>query len=305
MEGTTFGQRIDWSQLSASPSIPRIMNEKSSSRKTKWPVKAYANRTFLNCSEARSIRVQCELTEPKHRLQENAVHNTIVFFGSARIQSEAVARAHLEELERKGRAAETPEEEWKRELGMARSRVEMSAYYEYARALARRLTEWSMKIENPKHRFVVCSGGGPGIMEAANRGAEEAGGKSIGFGISLPFEQQNNPYVTRELNFEFHYFFVRKYWFLYHAESLVVFPGGYGTMDELFEMLTLLQTNKIEKYMPIVLIGSGFWNEVVNFERLCAHGVISENDLKMFRILDSVEEAEEFIVSELSKIYLK
>ena len=142
-------------------------------------------------------------------------------------------------------------------------------------------------------------------MEAANRGAEEAGGKSIGFGISLPLEQQNNPYVTSELNFEFHYFFVRKYWFLYHAKSLVVFPGGFGTMDELFEMLTLLQTNKIEKYMPFVLIGSGFWNEVVNFERLCAHGVISENDLKMFRILDSVEEAEEFIVSELSKIYLK
>jgi len=197
--------------------------------------------------------------------------------------------------------------EWSRleeKLSAARRDVRTSKYYAAASELSRLITEWSLNIRDPLERFLVCSGGGPGIMEAANRGADEAGGRSIGLGISLPHEQRNNKYITRDLNFEFHYFFIRKYWFLYLAKALVVFPGGFGTMDELFEVLTLIQTNKTEKHVPIILFGSEFWEKVINFEALLDWGVISKKDLKLFRIMDSVPETREYIVEEMNKHYL-
>jgi len=242
------------------------------------PVKAYKNLDFLESPAARSIRVQCELTEPFHRLRRQGVYNTVVFFGSARIKPVSVAKTAAEKLS--------------------------ARYYEAARELAKVMTEWSFKIEEPKHRYFVCSGGGPGIMEASNRGATEAGGKTVGLGISLPFEQSNNAYITDELDFEFHYFFVRKYWFTYLAKALVVFPGGFGTMDELFENLTLVQTRKIQKKLPVVLFGSEFWQDVINFDNLVKWGVISEQDLELFKVFDSVVDAHRYLVAEINKLHM-
>ncbi len=271
------------------------MAEGMEAQKGSRTVKAYRNREFLNSVSARSIRVQCELSEPKKRLEEKGVYNTIVFFGSARIREEGITSEQGQPTPappKEGIPTPNPSEEGN------------VNYYDAALRLAKELTEWSLKIENPKHRFFICSGGGPGIMEAANRGASEASGESIGLGISLPHEQSNNAYVSDDLSFEFHYFFIRKYWFLYHAKSFVIFPGGFGTLDEMFETLTLLQTGKIGKYMPIVLFGSEFWNSAVNFEFLRERGVISQKDLERFRIIDSVEEARDYIVGELTRIYL-
>lgn len=269
-------------------------------------VKAYENLDFLHSPAARNIRVQCELTEPETRLRRQGVRNTIVFFGSARTLSEADALAKLDavrvEMEK---STLTPHEKTKR-IARAEMMVAGSAYYEAARRLAFELTRWSMALtEKPDRRFYICSGGGPGIMEAANRGAHEAGGKSVGLGISLPFEQHANPWVTPELNLEFHYFFVRKYWFLYLAKTMVVFPGGFGTMDELFEMLTLVQTKKTQKNVPILLFGSAFWNQFINFDVLVRWGVISEEDLHLFRIVDTVEDARDIIIREMTDHYHK
>ena len=177
--------------------------------------------------------------------------------------------------------------------------------YDACCALSKRIAEWSNKIKDPAKRFALCSGGGPGMMEAANKGAFKAGGKSIGLNISLPFEQHPNPYITPGLNFEFHYFFVRKFFFLYYAKALVAFPGGFGTFDEVFELLTLIQTKKIQKHVPIVLFGKAFWDDVFNFPALVEYGVISKDDLKLFRILDDVDEAFDYITKELTKLYLK
>lgn len=270
-----------------------------------WPVKAYNNTDFLNCSAARNIRIQCELTEPQYRLRMMGVRNTIVFFGSARPPEPKVAQANLDAIKDKLSESDGTDEELKASLEAAEGKLRLSKYYEAARELARSLTQWSVTIEEPRDRFLICSGGGPGIMEAANRGASEAGGRSVGLGISLPFEQKNNPYITRELDFEFHYFFIRKYWFLYLAKCMVVFPGGFGTMDELFEMLTLLQTRKTIKYLPVVLFGSEFWSEIINFEAMKKWGVISPRDLELFRIMDSVEEAHKYIVGEMTENYVK
>ncbi len=270
----------------------------------KWPVKAYNNRDFMNGSDARSIRVQCELLEPEYRLEMLGIRNTIVFFGSARLKSPEVAEKNLNVLQEKVEKSESQSEEWEEKLSAAKRDVRTSVYYRVASELANKITRWSLTIRDPLERFLICSGGGPGIMEAANRGASEAGGRSIGLGISLPFEQGNNPYISRDLNFEFHYFFVRKYWFLYLAKVLLVFPGGFGTMDELFEVLTLIQTKKIEKRIPIILFGSEFWKEVINFKSLCKWGVISEKDLDLFQIMDSVEDIYEFIVKEMTEHYL-
>ena len=177
--------------------------------------------------------------------------------------------------------------------------VAMSRYYEDARTLAKRLTKWSKELADTSRRFLICTGGGPGIVEAANRGASEAGGINIGFNISLPHEQIDNPYITRELNFEFHYFFMRKFWFLYLAKALVVFPGGFGTMDELFETLTLVQTGKLRKPLPVVLYGADYWSEVVNLEAMVKWGTISAEDVNLFHTTDSVDDAYAFITSEL------
>lgn len=263
------------------------------------PPKAYKNLDFLNSHDARSIRVLCELIEPEQRFGAQNIQNTIVFFGSARSIDGERARQKAAALTAEAAKETDPATKHKLEESAAYV-VKLAKYYDDAVELAARITRWSMDIEKEENRFYICSGGGPGMMEAANRGAHSADGKSIGFGISLPFEQHINPYCTEELSFEFHYFFTRKYWFLYLAKALVAFPGGFGTMDELFEMLTLLQTRKLEKKVPIVLYGREFWNDILTFDAFRKWGVISETDLSLFRITDSVDEAYKYLVNELT-----
>ena len=223
-----------------------------------WPVKAYKNLDFLNSPDARTVRVLCEFVKPAARFRHLRVRNTIVFFGSTRITTRDAAEQNLRQIENECSASSGAQERLKEKLEQARRSLIMSRYYEDAALLAEKLTRWSLSIEDPAKRFYICSGGGPGIMEAANRGAQNAGGPSIGLNISLPFEQTPNPYQTRELSFDFHYFFVRKYWFFYLGKALVIFPGGFGTMDEMFELLTIVQTLKTRKYMPIILYGSEY-----------------------------------------------
>ncbi|MGF1483120.1 MAG: TIGR00730 family Rossman fold protein [Opitutales bacterium] len=269
-----------------------------------WPTKAYNNATFLNGSASRLLRVQCELLEPEQRFRQQKVHNTIVFFGSARTLPPADAREALEAAEAALAANANPEASVTLEaaLTQARLREKTSAYYQHAVDLARELTQWSLKHHaSSEQRFHICSGGGPGIMQAANQGAQEAGGKSIGLGISLPFEQHSNPYISDELDFEFHYFFVRKYWFLYPAKALVIFPGGFGTMDELFEMMTLVQTGKIRKRMPTVLFGSEFWDNLIHWDTFLEWGMISEKDLELFRVMDDVGEARDWLTAQIQE----
>jgi uncharacterized protein (TIGR00730 family) len=269
-----------------------------------WPAKAYKNLDFLNSPEARQIRVLCEMEETERRFRKENIEDTIVMFGSARTLPLDQATSHSKALEKKlgDRDDLSPEEA--EELRKARANLKAAPYYDHAMNLSRELTLWSKSLKDRRRRFLVCSGGGPGIMEAANRGARKAGGASIGLGISLPFEQSLNPYITRNLQFEFHYFFIRKYWFIYLAKALVVFPGGFGTMDELFETLTLIQTRKVEKRMPVVLFGSEFWNGILNFDTFVEWGVISPRDVELFRIIDTVEEARDYIVETLEQEYL-
>jgi len=270
-----------------------------------WPLKAYKNLDFLNSVSARNIRVLCEMTEPGLRFAEENVEDTIVLFGSARIRPMQVAEKQLATVEA---TIEDPNHlsfEEKRSLHAAKCAVQSAPYYDAAVQLSESLTRWSMSLPGAhQDRFLICSGGGPGIMEAANRGAHNAGGKSVGLGISLPFEQGVNDYIPEDLKFEFHYFFVRKYWFVLLAKALVAFPGGFGTMDELFETLTLVQTKKIEKVPPIVLYGKKFWDSVVNFEALVDWGTISPEDLDLIKIVDSVEEAHDYIVESLTERFL-
>lgn len=271
-----------------------------------WPLKAYKNLDFLNSSPARSIRVLCEMTEPGLRFAEENVEDTIVLFGSARIKPLAIAEKQLATAQATIKDPEnlTPDEA--RSLHAAECAVQSAPYYEAAVQLSESLTKWSMSLSGEhQDRFLVCSGGGPGIMEAANRGAHNVGGKSVGLGISLPFEQGVNEYIPDDLKFEFHYFFVRKYWFVLLAKALIAFPGGFGTMDELFETLTLVQTKKIEKVPPIVLFGSEFWNSVCNFDALVKWGTISPEDVDLFKIVDSVEEAHDYIVECLTQRFLQ
>ena len=266
-----------------------------------WPQKAYKNLAFLTSSDARSIRVLCEFIEPDSRFERLKVRDTIVFFGSSRIISADDAQVDLErvkaELSGEG-------EDLKRRIELAERAVSMSRYYEAARQLARKLTEWANTLPNNDNRFAICSGGGPGIMEAANRGAVEAGGPSIGLNISLPHEQEPNPYQTRELSFEFHYFFIRKFWFVYLARAMVVFPGGFGTLDELFEVLTLIQTNKSGKKIPIVIYGTDYWKRIIDFDALVEMGTISAEDLDLFRFFDDVDGALEFLKETLTRNHL-
>jgi len=260
------------------------------------PDKAYKNLDFLNSSDARPIRMLCELTEPDVRLKANDVQHTIVFFGSARNPAPERAESLLSQIE-KEQAGPTLSEEAHRQLKTRKLQIERAVkYYRFARELAKRLTTWTDKQEDLNRKFFICSGGGPGIMEAANRGAMEAGGSSVAYGISLPFEQSLNAYCDPTLSFEFHYFFLRKYWFLYHAKALVVFPGGFGTFDELFEILTLIQTRKTTKAIQILLIGREFWENTVNFSSLVEWGTISPEDLGLFRMVDTIEEAEKILI---------
>lgn len=259
--------------------------------------KAYNDEKFLNSPPARSLRILAEYLEPQDRFRKEKVKDTIVFYGSARLISKIEANKRIKELKKYRKPS-------RERVSDAEIDLEMSRYYEDTVELSRLITEWSMKQE-PGRRFVVCSGGGPGLMEASNRGAKKAGGKSIGLNISLPFEQDPNPYITPALNFEFHYFFMRKFWFAYLAKALVIMPGGFGTMDEFFELLTLVQTKKIRKKMPIVVYDRKFWSKVFNFEELVKKRLIAKEDMKLFYIADSVEEAFHHLKSELGKLYMQ
>jgi uncharacterized protein (TIGR00730 family) len=232
---------------------------------------AYLNEEFLNSPDGRPLRILAEYLEPLAQFRKERIRDTVVFFGSARLT----------------------------ETGP------LGRYYREARELARMVTEWSRQFVDTTRRFVVCSGGGPGIMEAANRGAADAGGPTIGLNIGLPFEQLPNPYITPELNFEFHYFFMRKLWFAYLAKALVVFPGGFGTLDEMMETLTLVQTQKLAKKVTVLLYGSAYWKEIVNFEALARHGMISPGDLDLFLYADEPQQAFELLKKDLIKYALQ
>ena len=268
---------------------------------TKDTSKAYENIPFLNSHDARPIRVLCELLEPATRLEKQAISNTIVFFGSARSQPYAEALEKHELLKKEHTLDQEPNEKRKSLLLKTEKDLKLSKNYEDAVLLSEKLSTWSLKNFPPSDRYYICSGGGPGMMEAANKGAKNVDAKSVALGISLPFEQGVNSFATPELSFEFHYFFIRKFYFLYHAKAVVVFPGGFGTMDELFEVLTLIQTKKIDKKIPIFLFGKAFWEPLINFEQFVDWGVISPEDLNLFQIVDEVEEAYHLIVSELEE----
>jgi uncharacterized protein (TIGR00730 family) len=256
---------------------------------------AYLIPEFLQSEEARPIRILSEYLEPLRRFHQHNIQDTIVFFGSARIRSRACAEQDLAQLKSPSDVDGVEESM----LRQARKSVEWSRYYEDARELARRMTAWSTALKEPRHRFVVCSGGGPGIMEAANRGAREAGGKTIGLNIRLPYEQGPNPYISPGLHFEFHYFFMRKFWFAYLAKALVIFPGGFGTLDELFEILTLVQTEKLSKTIEVVLYGTEYWDRVLRLETLSELGAISPTDLGLLQRCDTVDQAYELLTTGL------
>jgi len=262
---------------------------------------AYENQEFLASPDGRLLRIMSEYSEPMARFRRERIQDTVVFFGSARFKAMDEANQEMELLENTGSVSLAPQEEQPARPGegetselkkmRAEAAVEMARYYEDARQLARMITEWSMKLPGRRHRFVITSGGGPGIMEAANRGAWEAGGKTIGLNIKLPFEQMPNPYITPALNLNFHYFFMRKYWFAYLAKALVVFPGGFGTLDEMFELLTLDQTHKLAKKITVVIYGSDYWKKVINLQMLADKGAIAVKDLDLFKFADTPEEA--------------
>jgi uncharacterized protein (TIGR00730 family) len=242
------------------------------------------------------VRILAEYLEPLQRIRRYRIKNTIVFFGSARAVSkqEAEQRYQVEKWKNSSNVNSAAEAHLSEEEGLLR----MSQYYEDARELARKLTEWSLSLDE-KNKFVVCTGGGPGIMEAANRGACEAGGLSMGMNISIPFEQVPNPYISKELSFEFHYFFMRKLWFVYLAQAVVIFPGGFGTMDELFEVLTLLQTRKTRKNIPILIFDEKYWKEVIDFDKMMYYNTINEKDMKLIRFSSSINDAFDYLTKEL------
>src|SRR6187401_977061 len=262
---------------------------------------AYHDQEFLESADARPIRLLAEYLEPARRFRRENIQDTVVFFGSARVHSRQDAERALEELQKKrGRKSSDHAMLLKR----TRKAVKWSRYYEEARELAGRLTEWSMSLEEPRRRFVVTSGGGPGIMEAANRGASEAGGKTIGLNIRLPFEQGPNRYITKGLHFEFHYFFMRKFWFAYLAKALVIFPGGFGTMDELFEILTLVQTEKLAKQIQIILYGSEYWDPILSLEPMADWGAIGPGDIDLIKRADTPEQAFTLLKAHLTEHHL-
>jgi uncharacterized protein (TIGR00730 family) len=259
---------------------------------------AYQNEPFLNSPDGRILRILSEYIEPFSRFRREQIKDTVVFFCSARFHSLENAQKNLKQ------AQALRSEDSGDVLKRARAGLEMARYYEDARRLASMLTEWASTIPARRRRFVVTTGGGPGIMEAANRGAKEAGGKTIGLNINLPFEQFPNPYITPSLNFEFHYFFMRKFWFAYLSKALVIFPGGFGTFDELFEILTLAQTDKLAKKILVVIYGSEYWKKLINFQAMIDAGTISANDLDLFKLVDSPEEGFEFLRDGLTKHHL-
>ena len=279
---------------------------------------AYQNPEFLNSPDGRMLRIMAEYQEPMSRFRRERIQDTVVFFGSARFRALDVANHELELLENTGSAQPAPKNEQparpeeiesgeasRLKLKLAEAAVEMAQYYEDARKLAGMVASWAKTLPGRRHRFVVTSGGGPGIMEAANRGAFEVGAKTIGLNIQLPFEQHPNPYITPGLSFDFHYFFMRKYWFAYLAKALVVFPGGFGTLDEMFELLTLAQTKKLAKNMTVVIYGSSYWKNVINLELLAEKGAIAVGDLELFQFADTPEEAFAMLKTGLTENHLE
>jgi len=263
---------------------------------------AYHDGVFMESLAARPLRILAEYIDPINRLRTARIGDTIVMFGSARIKSRDEALAHLKKVKRDARGRKT--QEWRTKIRAAQSTVEMSRYYEDARELSRRITAWGRTLGPHPQRFVICSGGGPGIMEAANRGAVEAGGTSIGLSIQIPHEQKPNPYITPELNFCFHYFFMRKLWFAQMAKALIAFPGGFGTMDELWEMLTLLQTGKISSQHLILIYGRKYWDRILNWQEMVDTGTIDENDYKLLEFADTVDEAFEKVRTRMEAYHL-
>ena len=300
-QGTAMGDRV-------TAALPEALG--------KAPL-AYENPAFLNGADGRLIRIMAEYLEPLARFRREQIQDTVVFFGSARFRGREEADHALELLENTGSTEPAPSHEQPASIpeivegtatDLQRKRavaaVEMARYYEDARRLSHMLTTWAKQIPSRRHRFVVTSGGGPGIMEAANRGAWEAGGKTIGLNILLPFEQAPNPYITPSLNFEFHYFFMRKLWFAYLSKALVVFPGGFGTLDEMFEILTLTQTQKLAKKITVVIYGSDYWKKVFNLQVLVDTGAISPKDIELFQFADTPEQAFEMLRKGLTENYL-
>ena len=296
-------------------------NEKTSPRSAPAPLEcaslAYENPEFLNGADGRLIRIVAEYLEPLARFRREQIQDTVVFFGSARFRGREEANHELELLDNTGSTQPAPSHEQPASVpqivegtatDLQRKRavaaVEMARYYEDARRLAGMLTNWAKHIPSRRHRFVVTSGGGPGIMEAANRGAWEAGGKTIGLNIRLPFEQAPNPYITPSLNFEFHYFFMRKLWFAYLSKALVVVPGGFGTLDEMFEILTLAQTQKLAKKITVVIYGSEYWKRVFDLDVLVDTGAISPKDIELFQFSDTPEQAFDLLKQGLTQNYL-
>ena len=263
--------------------------------------KAYKNLDFLNRKEARTLRILAEYEHPEQIFLDNGVKNTVVFFGSSRILPKNRFEEKLFVLKAALKNAKGKQKK-ELELGLTsmKHHRKYCRYYDEAVELSRLMTEWCLKLPKGK-QFRICSGGGFGIMEAANRGAFEAGGESIGLNISLPFEQTANPYITPKFNFEFHYFYMRKLWFMYYAKALIVFPGGFGTLDELFELLTLVQTGKITKPLLIVLYGELYWRNIINFDGLLEAGMISEEDLSLFTYVNNPKAAFEFLKNELPR----
>ena len=275
---------------------------------------AYLNPEFLNSPDGRILRILAEYAEPLARFRHEKIQDTVVFFGSARFGGLDDAQEKLSSLQAPAGAAPVASTSQagaqasgnlQTSLKRADTRVQMARYYEDARQIARMLTEWTLTLPGKRSRFVVTSGGGPGIMEAANRGAREAGGKTIGLNIRLPFEQYPNRYITPALNFEFHYFFMRKYWFAYLSKALVVFPGGFGTLDELFEILTLAQTQKLAKKILVIIYGKEYWNKVLNLDALVEAGAIAPEDLKLFCVCDSPQEAFDILKEGLTRLHLQ
>ena len=270
--------------------------------KINLPKKAYTNMEFMSSVNARPLRILSEFLEPEYRFKKNNIVDTIVFFGSARLLSKKDAEKKLREFKKKHAPTARNYKKRLKELEIV---VANSKYYEDAVRLSEKLTRWSMSLPtNEEKRFIVCSGGGPGIMEAANKGAKQAGGYSIGLNISIPFEQFVNKYVKKELAFEVHYFFMRKFWFAYLAKALIVFPGGFGTLDEFMEVLTLMQTGKIKKDMKVIIYDENYWKSIINFQAFIDNGMINEKDLKLLDFCNNVDEMFTKIVAHLEKHYL-
>jgi len=269
-------------------------------KKNSHTLKAYDNKNFLHSKDSRILRILAEYMYPEQRFKTLGVKRTIIFFGSARIEPKDIIEKQIEKLQAKIDLSTKESDKMKLEFEVLNNKLFLSRFYDEAKDLSFKLTKWSLDLPT-KEKIHITTGGGPGIMEAANRGSQEAGGQSIGLNISLPFEQKPNPYIHENLNFEFHYFFMRKFWLVYLSQVLIVFPGGFGTIDELMEVLTLRQTNKMKSPRLVILYNEEWWRKIINFGYLADMGMINHQDMKLFKFVNSPEEAFEYIIGELTK----